>query len=114
MAKTYQSKKAKGKRLELKVAQIIRQQLGIKAVRMPLSGAAGGELSGDIFCQELPFYFELKNQEKPHLWKWWQGIRDKKNPVLIISGNNRPILAVCDLEMFLWLVKSLLVVKNLK
>jgi len=99
-----QSKKHKGRRLELKVAKLIREILEIDAIRTPLSG--GGGIKGDIYCQELPFYFELKNQEKLKIWQWWQEIKDYENPILIISGNRRPILAVCDFVWFLNLLKK--------
>ena len=104
MAQTFQSKKAKGKRLELKVAQLIRNKLGIEAKRMPYSGGSSFG-SGDIFCPKLPYHFELKNQEKIRIWKEWQKIRDYKDPVLVISGNFRPILAVLDFEEFLEIIK---------
>jgi len=96
-------KKEKGRRLELKVAKLIRDKLGIKAYRMPYSG--GSEFAkGDIFCPDLPFHFELKNQEKVRIWREWQNIRDFKDPVLVISRANAPILAVIDFEKFLEIV----------
>jgi hypothetical protein len=100
-----QSARAKGKRMELKVAKLIREKLGIKAHRTPLSGAAEG-FKGDIFVPDLPFYWECKNREKIHIWSEWQKIRDHKNPVLVISGNFRPILVVMDIELFLEILKE--------
>jgi len=98
-------KKEKGRRLELKVARLIREKLGIKAYRMPLSGGAQG-LKGDIFCPNLPFYWELKNREYISIWGEWQKIRDCKNPILVISGAHKPILAIMDFEMFLELIQK--------
>jgi len=95
-------KKEKGRRLELKVAKLIREKLGIRATRSPYSG--GGEIKGDILCPDLPYHFELKNQEKVRIWKEWQNIRDFKDPVLVISRANAPILAVIDFEKFLEIV----------
>lgn len=97
-------KKEKGRRLELKVARLIREQLGIKATRSPYSG--GGEIKGDIFCPQLPFHWELKNREYVSIWAEWQKIRDYKKPILVISARNKPILAICDIEMLLELIKK--------
>lgn len=96
-----QGKKQKGSRLERKVAELYRKH-GIDAHRMPLSGAM--ELHrGDIaFRFYMPFKVECKNQEKVKVWEWWQQTRSQitgvEEPVLFISGNHRPILAVVDAE----------------
>jgi hypothetical protein len=95
-----QSAKAKGKRLELKVAKLIREKLQLPAYRTPLSGAAEG-FKGDIWVKGLPFYWECKNKEKIHIWSEWAKVRDHRNPILVISGNFRPILVVMDIELFL-------------
>jgi len=97
------SKRQKGKRLELKVAKLIRDVLGLRAYRAPLSGGTQ-VFKGDIVCQDLPFYWELKNQERVKFWEWVQSIRDKKNPILVISGNNRPIWAALPFEDLLKLI----------
>ena len=94
------SAKEKGSRLERRVAGAIRHKgLDPNARRMPLSGAFA-HLPEDIYTC-LPYHIECKNQERIKLWEWWQKIRDKHNPVLVISGNNRPDLAVIDLNLFL-------------
>jgi len=111
MATTPLSKRAKGKRLELKVAKLIREKLGIKAYRTPLSGAAEG-FKGDIFVPELPFYWECKNREKIHIWSEWQKIREHKSPILVISGNFKPILVVMDIELFLEILKEWMPLKS--
>jgi len=100
-----QSARQKGKRLERKVAKLIREKLGIKAYRTPLSGAAEG-FKGDIWVEGLPFYWECKNRERINIWQEWQKIRDYKNPILVISGNFRPILVVMDIELFLEILKK--------
>ena len=98
------SAKKKGKRLELKVAQELRKA-GFQAGRMPLSGA-DSMLKGDIYCPALPdYHFECKNQERVKLWEWWQIVRDTTGPVLVISGNHRPIVAVIELEKLIDLIK---------
>ena len=100
-----QSAHQKGKRLERKVAKLIREKLGIKAYRTPLSGATEG-FKGDIWVEGLPFYWECKNRERINIWQEWQKIRDHKNPILVISGNFRPILVVMDIELFLEILKK--------
>lgn len=103
-ANTPASRKAKGSRLERKVAELIRRKkLDPKAQRMPLSGA-WSHLPADIYTS-LDIHIECKNQERVKLWEWWNKIRDKRNPILCISGNHRPILAVVDVEYLLDLLK---------
>ena len=97
-----QGKKAKGSRLERKIAELYRRQ-GFDAVRMPMSGAMGGHMSGDIaFRYLVPFKVEVKNQETVKIWEWWRQAQEQasinEEPVLFFSGNHRPILATVDAE----------------
>lgn len=96
----------KGRRLELKVAKLIREKLKIKAARSPYSGATDFEKS-DIYAPLLGWQLEVKNQEKVKLWEWWNKIKNRKKPALIISGNYRPILIVLNFEDFLDLIKKI-------
>jgi len=103
-ANTTASKKAKGSRLERRVAQLIRQKgLDKGASRMPLSGAFWS-LPGDVYTK-LAVTFECKNTERHKIWQEWsQAVSQKRlatDPVLVISGNNRPILAVMDIDYYL-------------
>lgn len=92
-AHTTQTRKAKGSRLEKLVAKRINEVLGkdygIKAQRMPLSGAIDG-LKSDIFVN-LPVAFECKNQEKWTIPEWWDQATSQaglgKMPCLIVSRN---------------------------
>jgi len=98
------SKKQKGSRLERQIATLIRQKgLDPNCKRMPLSGAFT-HLPQDIYTS-LPIHIEAKNQERLRVWEWWQELRAKakmgKDPILIVSGNHRPILAIMDVEYFL-------------
>lgn len=102
--------KAKGSRLERRVAMEIRRKgLDKTATRMPLSGAAFG-LETDIKTH-LPYSFECKNQEKVKLWEWWEqterGRRPFRDPVLVISSNYRPELVVMLLGDWLNLAKTI-------
>jgi hypothetical protein len=101
-------KRQKGSRLERKFAQLIRMKgLDSNAKRMVLSGADWA-LKSDIYTA-LPFHFECKNQEKVKLWEWWEQARNQTNykpPVLVVSGNYRPILCILDANDFLNLIKQ--------
>ena len=100
------SKIKKGKRLENKVAREWRRKIDGFAVRTPGSGS--GTYKADVYQRH--FRIECKNQEKVRFWEWWQQARGQgsavKPPVLIISGNHRPILAVMDITDWLDLVKE--------
>lgn len=110
----FRSRKAKGKRLEIKVAQLIRDKgLDPNAKRMPGSGAFEG-FKTDLYST-LPYSFEMKNQETVKLWEWWKQALGQatiaRPPVLVVGGNFRPILATMDINTFLEL---LLEVKQLE
>lgn len=108
MAKTAGSKRQKGNRLELAVAQRLREA-GFDARRMPLSGAADG-FEGDIYSPETGFCWELKNQETWSIGKWWDQAKDQaysKPACLVISRNRYPEpLVVIELKEFVWLLKN--------
>lgn len=110
-------KKEKGRRLELKVSALIRRKgLDKDAKRMILSGADWA-FRGDILTR-LPFTFECKNNEAHRIWEEWEQARGQakpmKPPVLVISGNNRPILAVMEMDDFLNLLLEVKQNANLK
>lgn len=101
MAKTQQSKKAKGSRWEKRIA-IYYRRLGIEARRMPMSGAIS-MMRGDIFKRERDGWVdECKNQEKVCLWKWWRQTeaqcRFGERPVLHITRNRGAELSVIKTE----------------
>ena len=100
---------AKGKRLERQIAKRIRQKgLDKDAKPMPRSGALS-HLPEDILTN-LPLHIEAKNREKVRFWAWWEETTSRSymsnDPVLVISGNHRPILAVVELDYLLDLLKD--------
>jgi hypothetical protein len=103
-AKTTASKKAKGRRLELKVAEALRK-IGIDAKRTPLSGA--GWMKGDVTELRGQWAHECKNHEKVKLWEFWTQTETQKygsqKAALHISGNNRPVLTVMSLDDYIHL-----------
>lgn len=110
MAKTTASKKAKGSRLEKKIAKRYRATgLFPDAQRQLLSG--GGYLKGDIYTKEHnPFVEECKNQEIVKLNQWWQQAEKDahtQKPVLHISANYRPIITVLLQDDFMDMVWEL-------
>jgi hypothetical protein len=100
-ANTPASKKQKGTRLEKEVAKRITEVLGeygIKAKRMPMSGAIEG-FKSDIFIN-LPVSIECKNSEKWTIPEWWDQASSQaglgKMPILVMSRNycNDPLAVI--------------------
>lgn len=112
IAKTPASRKAKGNRLERKIAQKYREHdIDPKATRMPMSGAMS-HFKGDIWKPDDYYYVdECKNSERVKLWQWWaQAVDQATNsriPVLHISANNRPILTVISADTYFDLRKEI-------
>lgn len=100
-------KKEKGRKLELKFAKMLREYgLDKYALRMPLSGS-NWAYRGDIKTN-IPYRFECKNQEKVKIWEWWDQCyeqRGHKTPVLVFSGNYRPIMVAMLADDFLAILK---------
>jgi len=113
MAKTPQSKKQKGNRLEREIAGMYRHyDIDPKATRMPMSGAMT-HFKGDIWKpNDYAYVDECKNQEKVSLWAWWNQATSQasgaQTPLLHISGNYRPILTVMKVETYFDLRREIL------
>lgn len=110
MAKTTASKKAKGSRLEKKIASRYRKTgLFPEAKRQLLSG--GGYLKGDIYTKEHnDFVEECKNQETVKLNEWWsQACKDahSQKPLLHISANYRQPISVLRQDDFIDIIWEL-------
>lgn len=106
MTVSAKGRKQKGSRAEREVAAEIRRKgLDPNASRMPLSGA-DSHLKGDVRT-DLPYVFEVKNQERVCFWQWWGQAKDQAHfhpPVLCITANHRPLLAVVELDTLLDLI----------
>jgi len=85
---------AKGKRAEREVAKLINKYLGTNVRRTPLSGALN--FKGDIIdtnpdSAAFQFHFEVKDQKKLMIPKWWEQIDDDcpvaKTPVNVFKMN---------------------------
>lgn len=115
-AQTFRSRKSKGVRLEHKVASLIREYgLDKDAKRMIGSGAFDGWKT-DLFTK-LPFSFEIKNQETTKPWEWYKQAKEQssiaKPPIVVFSGNFRPIMAMMEIQIFLNLLKEIEDLKDL-
>lgn len=98
VAKTAATKKAKGTRLENKVAGLYRQyKIDETARRMPMSGAIS-HFKSDVFKRyDYMWSDECKCHETINLRKFWEQSAFQapmKTPVLHISANFRPIITV--------------------
>lgn len=113
MAKTPASKRAKGNRAERKVAEAYRRyNIDKKATRMPMSGAMAWH-KGDINKpDDYQYVDEVKCQERIQIWKFWEQAEEQATlnriPVLHITGNNRPILTVVNMETYMDLRKTII------
>tara|TARA_Y100000361_G_scaffold151234_1_gene168291 strand:+ start:669 stop:1073 length:405 start_codon:yes stop_codon:yes gene_type:complete len=85
---------AKGKRAEREVAKLINRYLGTNVRRTPQSG--GMSIKGDIIdinpdSVVYQFHFEVKDQKKLMIPKWWEQIDDDcpiaKTPVNVFKMN---------------------------
>ena len=85
---------AKGKRAEREVAKLINRYLGTNVRRTPQSG--GMSIKGDIIdinpdSVAYQFHFEVKDQKKLMIPKWWEQIDDDcpvaKTPVNVFKMN---------------------------
>ena len=85
---------AKGKRAEREVAKLINRYLGTNVRRTPQSG--GMSIKGDIIdinpdSAAYQFHFEVKDQKKLMIPKWWEQIDDDcplaKTPVNVFKMN---------------------------
>ena len=109
----YAGRRTKGKRLEFKWAELIRESgLDKSARRRPLSGAERMVKGyGDIITT-LPFSFECKNQEgMKKFWDWWQQAEGQgsinRPPAVVFSANFRPIIVEIKGETFLDILQEL-------
>lgn len=95
-------RRQKGGRLERKIVkELVRSGLVPTAKRSFQSGAHWSWKS-DIYAPGLNYSIEAKNQERVSLWSFWEQAESQRKPysppVLMVSGNHRPILAVMDLK----------------
>jgi len=114
MATTVQSRKSKGRRLQQAVVKKILEafpQLSPRDVQSRSMGSAGEDIIlSEAAFQLLPCSFEAKNKEtnKGLLKDWEQTCTNASgaHPVLVLSANRSPTLAVIELDLLLLLYKE--------
>ena|SRR3990167_7170006 len=111
-------RRIKGKRLELKWAEMIRESgLDKSARRRPLSGAEKMMKGYGDIISKLPFSFECKNQEgMKQFWHWWEQAESQgsmnRPPIVVFTSNFYPVMVALKGEIFLDLLKEIEEWKN--
>ena len=107
-----QSAKAKGRRLQQHVRDVLIEQLEIhpEDIESRSMGTGGEDLIMARAAREkFPYSIECKNQEKVNVWKAYEQC-DKNakdyEPVVVIKKNNFKPLVVVDADYFIKLHKN--------
>ena len=101
-----QSKKAKGRRLQQWVRDLLIEKLEVhpEDIESRSMGAGGEDLIMSRAAREkFPYSIECKNQEKVNVWESYKQAEDnsgKYEPVVIIKRNKSKPLVVVDAEYF--------------
>ena len=107
-----QSAKAKGRRLQQWVRNLLIEKLEVhpEDVESRSMGAGGEDLIMARAAREkFPYSVECKNQEKLNIWESYsQAVDNCKDyePVVVIKRNNHKALVVVDAEYFVGLHKN--------
>lgn len=115
MAKTVQSRKAKGRNFQKEIVQAILEtfpELTENDVRSTSMGNSGTDIQlSEKAIQLFPFDVECKNCEKLAIWQALEQTESRskdKNPILFFKRNRSPSYAVIRKELFFELVKRYL------
>ena len=106
------SKKAKGRRLQKWVREVLIEKLKIheEDIESRSMGAGGEDLIMARAAREtFPYSIECKNQEKINLWESYKQATEnsgKYEPVVFIKRNNHKPLVVVDADYFINLHKN--------
>ena len=101
-----QSKKAKGRRLQQWVRDILIEKLEVhpEDIESRSMGAGGEDLIMARSARErFPYSIECKNQEKINLWEAYKQACDnsgKYEPIVVLKRNNHKPLVIIDAESF--------------
>ena len=107
-----QSRKAKGRRLQQKIMQLLIEELGIdpEDIESRSMGAGGEDLiMSKAARSKFPFSVECKNQEKLNIWSAWEQASKNKgiyDPLIVIKRNGVDPLVVLDARVFMDYVKE--------
>ena len=101
-----QSAKAKGRRLQQHVRDVLIEQLEIhpEDIESRSMGAGGEDLIMARAAREkFPYSIECKNQEKVNIWKSYEQAAANAGdyePIVVIKKNNVKPLVIIDAEAF--------------
>ena len=107
-----QSAKAKGRRLQQWVRDLLIEELRVhpEDVESRSMGAGGEDLIMARAAREkFPYSIECKNQEKVNIWESYsQAVENSKDyePIVVVKRNNHKPLVLVDAEYFVGLHKN--------
>ena len=102
------SVKAKGRRLQNQVRDIIRErfpQLEPDDVKPALMGESGNDIKLSPAARKVfPFSIECKNQESVSIWSWWKqtvkNLDKGTKPLLFFTRNHHETLVTMRMDDF--------------
>ena len=108
------SRKAKGRRLQNKIRDLLIEhfsdELEDDDIRCAIMGESGEDLKLSPAARKLiPYSIECKNQEKLNIWDSLEQAEVNSNgytPILIFKRNRSKTYAVVELNNFLKLIKN--------
>ena len=107
-----QSKKAKGRRLQQWVRDLLIEKLEVhpEDIESRSMGAGGEDLIMSRSAREkFPYSIECKNQESLNIWKSYEQAQqnsDNYEPIVILKRNNVKPLVLVDADYFVELHKK--------
>ena len=107
-----QSKKAKGRRLQLWVRDLLIEKLEVhpEDIESRSMGAGGEDLIMSRSAREkFPYSIECKNQESLNIWKSYEQAQQNSGnyePIVVIKRNNVKPLVLVDADYFVELHKN--------
>ena len=107
-----QSKKAKGRRLQQWVRDLLIEKLEVhpEDIESRSMGAGGEDLIMSRSAREkLPYSIECKNQESLNIWKSYEQAQQNSGnyePIVILKRNNVKPLVLVDADYFVELHKK--------
>lgn len=114
MAKTVQSRKAKGRKFQQQICEMIRSAFPVldgDDVTSRSMGAAGTDVLLSPHAQHFfPFAVEAKNQEKLNIWSALQQAeanRGKLTPILFFKRNRTKPYVALSAKDFMELIKKI-------
>ena len=107
-----QSKKAKGRRLQQWVRDLLIEKLEVhpEDIESRSMGAGGEDLIMSRSAREkFPYSIECKNQESLNIWKYYEQAQQNSGnyePIVVIKRNNVKPLVLVDADYFVELHKK--------